>query len=66
MATYATHKVHEQRGVVVGSGTTDRDRWTFNRQMLQTSSRFNTAQDVQGAPSRTEGKILKGSNTKSK
>lgn len=41
-ATYAAHKVHEWR-VVAGSGTTDGDRWTFNRQMLQTLPRFNAA-----------------------
>lgn len=41
-ATYAARKVHEWR-VVAGSGTTDGDRWTFNRQMLQTLPRFNAA-----------------------
>lgn len=51
MATYAAHKVHEWR-VVAGSGTTDGDRWTFNRQMLQTLPRFNAStRDVQGVPS---------------
>lgn len=39
---YAARKVHERR-VVAGSGTTDGDRWTFNRQMLQTLPRFNAA-----------------------
>lgn len=41
-ATYAARKVHAWR-VVAGSGTTDGDRWTFNRQMLQTLPRFNAA-----------------------
>lgn len=31
MAAYAKHKVHEQRGAAVGSGSTDRNRRTFNR-----------------------------------
>lgn len=31
MAAYAKHRVHEQRGATVGTDTTDRDRWTFNR-----------------------------------
>lgn len=35
-------------------------------QMLQTLPQFNTAQDVKGAPRRTEGKVLKAPTVKIK
>lgn len=56
MAAYAKHNMHEQRGAAAGSGTTDGDRWTFNR---TDASNVATDQHCTGHPRRTEGKVLK-------
>ena len=46
MGAYAKNKLHEQRGAVVGSGSTDGNRRTLKGQMLQTLPQFKTAQDA--------------------
>lgn len=58
MMAYSTCKLHEQRRIAVGSGSTERGTDGHLRgQMLQT-----LLQDIQGAPRWTEGKALKKTN----
>ena len=61
MAAYAKHKVHEQRGAAVGSGSTDRNRRTFNR---TDASDINAVQHCTGHPRSSKEDWRKGSQWK--